>query len=126
MRQRAIWSSIVLCAGAIGCAGKTFVRVDPPLAAQGVSVALTQEECGLDQDPMLPDTFVLDLSLTMRVTNSATEVVKFHPERARLLIAGREVTADDRAEEVDVGAGGKKDLHVRFLAKGRDVACTPR
>ena len=42
MRQRAIWSSIVLCAGALGCAGKSFVRVDPPLAAQGISVALTQ------------------------------------------------------------------------------------
>jgi hypothetical protein len=123
MRQRTIWSSIVLCAGALGCGGKTFVRVDPPLAAQGVSVALTQEECALDQDPMLPDTFMLDLSLTMRVTDGAPDPLKFHPERSRLLIAGRETTADDHAEEQGVGAGAKKDLHVHFLVKGKDVAC---
>jgi hypothetical protein len=123
MRQRAIWSSIVLCAGALGCAGKTFVRVDPPLDAQGVSVALTQEECALDQDPMLPDTFMLDLSLTVRVTDGAPDPLKFHPERSRLVIAGRETNADDHAEELGVGAGSKKDLHVHFLVKGKDVAC---
>lgn len=123
MRQRAIWSGIVLCAGALGCAGKTFVRVDPPLAAQGVSVALTQEECALDQDPMLPDTFMLDLSLTMRVTDGAPDPLKFHPERSRLLIAGRETASDDHADEQGVGAGSKKDLHVHFLVKGKDVGC---
>jgi hypothetical protein len=123
MRQRAIWSTIVVCAGAIGCAGKTFVRVDPPLAAQGVSVALTQEECALDQDPMLPDTFMMDLSLTMRVTDGAPDPLKFHPERSRLVIAGRETASDDHAEELGVGAGSKKDFHVHFLVKGKDVAC---
>jgi hypothetical protein len=123
MRQRAIWSSIVLCLGALGCAGKTFVRVDPPLAAQGVSIALTQEECALDQDPMLPDTFMMDLSLTLRVTDGAPDPLTFHPERSRLLIAGRETPADDHAEETGVGAGSKKDLHVHFLVKGKDVAC---
>jgi hypothetical protein len=123
MRQQAIWSSIVLCASALGCAGKTFVRVDPPIAAQGVQIALTQEECGLDQDPMLPDTFVLDLSLTMRVTNGAPDALKFHPERSRLLIGGRETAADDHAQELGVGAGSKKDLHMRFIVKGKDVAC---
>ncbi len=123
MRQRAIWSSILLCAGALGCAGKTFVRVDPPLAAQGVQIALTQEECALDQDPMLPDTFMLDLSLTMRVTDGAPDPLKFHPERSRLVIAGRETNADDHAEELGVGAGAKKDLHLHFLVKGKDVAC---
>ena len=123
MRQRTIWSNIVLCAGALGCGGKTFVRVDPPLAAQGVSVALTQEQCALDQDPMLPDTFMMDLSLTLRVTDGAPDPLKFHPERSRLLIAGRETTADDHAEEQGVGAGSKKDLHVHFLVKGKDVAC---
>jgi hypothetical protein len=123
MRQQTIWSSIVLCASALGCAGKTFVRVDPPIAAQGVQIALTQEECGLDTDPMLPDTFVLDLSLTMRVTNGAPDALKFHPERSRLLIGGRETAADDHAEELGVGAGSKKDLHVRFIVKGKDVAC---
>ena len=123
MRRRAIWSSLVLCASALGCAGKTFVRVDPPIAAQGVQIALTQEECGLDQDPMLPDTFVLDLSLTMRVTNGAPDALKFHPERSRLLIGGRETAADDHAQELGVGAGSNKDLHVRFIVKGKDVAC---
>jgi hypothetical protein len=123
MRQRAIWSSIVLCASAVGCAGKTFVRVDPPIAAQGVQVALTQEECGLDQDPMLPDTFVLDLSLTMRVTDGAPDALTFHPERSRLVIAGRETASDDRADTLGIGAGNKKDLHVHFLVKGKDVAC---
>ncbi len=124
MWQRSMaWSSIVLCAALTGCAGKTFVRVDPPIAAEGVSVALTQEECALDQDPMLPDTFDLDLSLTMRVTDSASDALKFHPDKSRLIISGRENPSDDRAEEVGVGAGGKRDLHVHFLVKGRDVAC---
>jgi hypothetical protein len=122
MRQRAIWSSIVLCASALGC-GKSFVRVDPPLAAQGVSITLTQEECALDQDPMLPDTFMMDLSLTMRVNDGAPDPVKFHPERSRLLIAGRETMSDDHADELGVGARSKKDLHVHFLVKGKDVAC---
>ena len=72
---------------------------------------------------MLPDTFMLDLSLTMRVTDGAPDPLKFHPERSRLLLAGRETTADDHAEEQGVGAGSKKDLHVHFLVKGKDVAC---
>ncbi len=109
MRQRAIWSSIVLCASALGCAGKTFVRVDPPLAAQGVSIALTQEECGLDQDPMLPDTFVLDLSLTMRVTNSATEVVRISP---------RTLAADHRRARDHVRRPRRGDRHQRRRQEG--------
>ncbi len=122
MSQRAVWASIVLCA-TLGCAGKSFVRVDPPIAAQGVQVALTQAECALDQDPMLADTFALDLSLTMRVTNGAPDPLKFHPDRSRLAIAGRETPSDDRAAELGVSAGSKKDLHVHFVVKGKDVAC---
>jgi hypothetical protein len=124
MKQRTIiWSSIVLCASAAGCAGKAFVRVDPPAAVDGVSVALTQEQCALESDPLLPDTFDLDLDLTMRVTDSANDALKFHPEKSRLIIAGHENPSDDRADEVGVSAGGKKDLHVHFLVKGRDIAC---
>jgi hypothetical protein len=59
----------------------------------------------------------------MRVTDSANETLKFHPEKSRLIISGRENPSDDRAEEVGVSAGGKRDLHVHFLVKGRDVAC---
>ena len=87
-------------------------------------VALIQEECALDQDPMLPDTFVVDMSLTMRVDNGAPAPVKLDPDSARLAWnGGREATADDHAEELGVGAGTKKDLQVHFLVKGKDVAC---
>ena len=59
----------------------------------------------------------------MRVTDGAPDALKFHPERSRLLIAGRETAADDHAQELGVGAGRKKDLHVHFIVKGKDVAC---
>jgi hypothetical protein len=59
----------------------------------------------------------------MRVTDSSNDAVKFHPEKSRLMIAGQENASDDRADEIGVSAGGKKDLHVHFLFKGRDVAC---
>ncbi len=123
MRQRTIWLSIVLCAGAMSCASKSFVRADPPATAEGVQVALVSEECAMDQDPVQADTFQLDLALTMQLTDGAGDAVKFHPERSRLIVAGRETLSDDRAEEIGVGAGSKKSVHVHFLVKGRDVAC---
>ena len=123
MRHRANWLSIVLSAGALSCAGKSFVRADPPATAEGVQVALVSEECALDQDPVQTDTFQLDLALTMQLTDGAADAVKFHPERSRLIVAGRETLADDRAEEIGVGAGSKRALHLHFLVKGRDVAC---
>ena len=123
MRQQAIWLSVVLCTGVMACAGKSFVRVDPPAAAEGVQVALVSEECALDQDPVQADTFQLDLALTMQLTDGATDGVRFHPERSRLVIAGRETVSDDHAEEIGVNAGTKRALHVHFLVKGRDVGC---
>ena len=96
MRQLTIWSSVVVGAGVIACAGKTFVRADPPIATQGISIALVDETCALDSDPEQGGTFLLDLGLTLRLTDGAGAPVSFHPDRARLVFAGRETVSDDR------------------------------
>ena len=123
MRQLTIWSSVVLGACAFACAGKTFVRADPPIATQGISIALVDETCALDSDPEQGGTFVLDLGITLRVTDGAGAPISFHPDRARLVFAGRETLSDDRPEAIGVGVGSKKNLRVHFVQKGKDVGC---
>jgi hypothetical protein len=114
---------VVVAASAIGCAGKAFVRVDAPRAADGVSVALVEEECSLDQDTDQPGWFVLDLDLMVQVTNGAARPVAFHADRSRLTSPAGEAASDDRKDEVDVGPGAKKRLSVHFVQKGRDIGC---
>jgi hypothetical protein len=123
MRQRTIWSSVVLGAGAMACAGKSFVRADPPITAQQVSIGLVDETCALDTDPDQGGSLLLDLGITLRVTNGAAGPVAFHADRSRVLFAGREAVSDDRPETIGVGAGSKKEVRVHFVLKGRDVGC---
>ena len=124
MKQLAVHSVLVLGV-VVGCAGagRSFVRVDPPLTAEGVSVALIEESCALDQDVNQAGAYVLDLSLTVQLTNGATRPVTFHPERSRLTSPVGEIAADDRPEEIGVGPGSKKTVRIHFIQKGRDLGC---
>jgi hypothetical protein len=124
-RRIALGLASVLATG--GCSeawSHAFVRTDPPVAADGVSVALVARQCDRQIDPNWQSyADVLGLDVDMRVTNSAAEAVTFDPAKVRLLADGlaRAPHRSDSAETLPAGAS--KVFTVHFLELDDNLAC---
>jgi hypothetical protein len=107
----------------IGCADKSFFRADPPVSAQGLSVALVDQGCDLDQDPETQGSFVEDMMVAVQVTNASPAPVRIETNKARLAWNKQTAAPDQHPDVVTLkpGAGTRVQLH--FTPKGPDVAC---
>jgi hypothetical protein len=72
--------------GAIGCADQPFVRADPPVSHDGVTVALIGQRCG--REAWYENYDVLNLDMIVRVRNQTSLPVDVFPAQMRLLARG--------------------------------------
>ena len=93
----------------LGCAGRAFFRADPPVNAQGVTMALVDQGCDLDQDPEVASAYVQDTMITVQVTNSSPAPATVDTARLRLGWNQHSLAPDSNAESVSV-----KSLAVRW------------
>ena len=117
-------TSVLATGGCSEAWSHSFVRTDPPVAVDGVSVALVSRQCDRQVDPNW-QTYadVLGLDVDMRVTNAAGSSMTFDPAKVRLLADGR-ARAPHRADSAEtVGAGESKVFTVHFLELDDNLAC---
>jgi hypothetical protein len=80
---------LVACAtvaGVVGCADRPFVRADPPVTSDGVTMALVGQKCG--REAWYENYDVLNLEMVVRVTNGTSSPVDIMPAQMRLLARG--------------------------------------
>ena len=107
----------------LGCADKSFFRVDPPVNAQGVSVALVGESCELEQDLEQPSWFAQDTMLTLQITNQSPSAATFDSGKVRLAW-GKQATAPDLHHPIGtIKAGDSTRVQLHFTLRGTDAAC---
>jgi hypothetical protein len=116
---------ISLC-GFGGCAdgGRPFVRTDGPSTSGGVTVALIDQQCARRTWARVMD--VLDLRVSVQVTNASAAPITVAPQEFRLLAAGNLPVADatppeGRLAPVVVPPGGAVpvELHFRRVSYAR-------
>jgi hypothetical protein len=106
-----------------GCADRPFLRAEPPVEQDGVTVSLAGQRCGRRTRRDLND--VLDLVLGVRVMNSGAAPVTIVPTRF-LLVAGGESTAPDgAADPMQVQPGEGREGHVHYHHWGRARCNSP-
>jgi hypothetical protein len=116
--------SLALClALGLGCSGKAFVRADPPISAQGLTIALTDQSCDLDQDPEQQGSYVEDVMLGLDLTNKSPSNVQLDRDRARLGWSRESVLPDQHRGSVSLKPGESTHIQIHFTPKGADVAC---
>jgi hypothetical protein len=107
----------------LGCANKTFFRADPPVNAQGFSVALIDQGCDLDQDPETQGSFVQDTMVAVQVTNASPAPVRIETDKTRLAWNKQSAAPDQRPDVVTLKPGEGTRMQLHFTPKGPDVAC---
>jgi hypothetical protein len=112
---------VILAVAAVvaGCADRPFLRAEPPVEQDGVTVSLAGQRCGRRTRHDLND--VLDLVLAVRVTNTGPAPVTIVPTRF-LLVAGGEATAPDGAAgpmELSPGEGRQGHVHYHQWGSAR-------
>ena len=113
------WS---LLAGA-GCSVQVFARVDDPVRAQGVSLALDDHMCDFQDNSDSGDEPTLDLDLMFRVINGAPERATIHPGRISLVVHGRAYPSDAFSRDIVLRPRSSRDFHAHFSYDG-DATCT--
>jgi hypothetical protein len=107
--------------GAVSCGEHGFVRSDPPVARDGVSVALVGQRCGrLAVDPNFDE---LDLDVVLRATNQSGVPVEVVPAEMRLLARGYSPAPDSTKplsedSPMTLPPNSTADVHVRFQRWG--------
>ena len=114
---------IVSATAGLGCASKAFFRADPPVNAQGLSVALIDQGCDLDQDAEIPGAFVQDTMVAVQVTNASPAPVRIETDKARLAWNRQSAAPDQRPDVVTLNPGQGARVQLHFTPKGPDVAC---
>ena len=84
MKGKVVLMAIVMAA--LGCAERPFVRADPPVSSDGVTVALVGQKCG--REAWYENYDVLDLDMVVQVTNGTAFPVAVIPAEMRLLARG--------------------------------------
>jgi hypothetical protein len=104
----------------VGCGDRPFLRTDPPVAIEGLSVALVGQRCGRRVRRDLNE--ILDLVLEVRVANAGPAPVTIDPARFTLL-AERDATPPDEHDAVlELAPGRASRLRVHFHRWG-NYAC---
>jgi hypothetical protein len=111
--------AVALMAG--GCAERPFVRADPPVSHDGVTVALVGQTCGRQSWNEAYDT--LDLDVAVRVTNASAASVDVVPAEIRLLARGNSpAPRSSKPKMVDapivLPPNSVATVHVHFLRSG--------
>ena len=104
-----------------GCAERPFVRQDPPVSSQGVTVSLAGEKC--DREAWYENYDVLDLDMMVKVTNASSAPVTVNPAELRLLARGNSPVARASRpkwgdDAVEIAPHSSADVHVRFQRWG--------
>jgi hypothetical protein len=106
---------------ASGCAERPFVRADPPVSHDGVTVELVGQTCGRQSWNEAYDT--LDLDMVVRVTNASSESVDVVPAEMRLLARGNSsMPRSSRPKMVTapfvLAPNSAANVHVHFFRSG--------
>ena len=115
----AFWSLALL----LGCSDKTFFRADPPVSSQGLTMALVDQGCDLDQDPDVASAYVQDTMVTVQVTNASPAAATIDTAHIRLAWNKQSIAPDSRPESVSLKPGGSSRVQLHFTPKGTDAAC---
>jgi hypothetical protein len=118
-RKAAICWSLLACAG---CSVQIFARVDDPVRAEGITLALDDHQCEFADNSDSGDEPTLDLDLVFHVSNDASARTTVHPSRIYLTVRGRSYPPDAFSRDLIVRPRSQKDFHVHFSYDG-DVSC---
>ncbi len=110
-----------LLAGA-GCSVQVFARVDDPVRAEGVTLALDDHMCDFQDNSDSGDEPTLDLTLMFRVRNGASSRVTIHPSRISLVIRGRAYPTDAIPKDFVLRPRSSRDFQTHFSFDG-EVSC---
>jgi len=128
-RAATLWSltrKATLCwslLASAGCSVRVFARVDDPVRAEGVSLALDDHQCEFQDNSDSGDEPTLDLDLIFHVVNDASARATIHPDRILLMVHGRAYTPDASNRESMLRPRSQKDFHAHFSYDG-DASCT--
>jgi hypothetical protein len=99
-----------------------FARVDDPVRAEGVSLALDDHMCDFQDNSDSGDEPTLDLTLMFRVTNGASTRATIHPNRISLVIRGRAYPPDAFSRDIMLRPRSSRDFQTHFSFDG-EVSC---
>ncbi len=114
--------SCLLFLASAGCNVRIFARVDDPVRAEGISVALDDHTCDFQDNSDSGDEPTLDLDLVFHVVNDAKARVTIHPDRVALVIHGRAYPPDAANNEMMLRPRAQRDFHAHFSYDG-DASC---
>jgi hypothetical protein len=101
-----------------GCTVRIFARVDDPVRAEGITVALDDHTCDFQDNSDSGDEPTLDLDLVFHVVNDARTRVMIHPDRVALLIHGRAYPPDAYNNPIVLRPRSERDFHAHFSYDG--------
>ena len=121
MKMKPFVVALAIAGGAVGCADRPFVRADPPVSNDGVTVALVGQKCG--REAWYENYDVLDLDMVIRVTNQTSEAISVVPSQMRLLARGNSTVPrsskpkwEDAPSQVQPNASA--DIRIHFQRWG--------
>ena len=101
---------------------RIFARVDDPVRAEGVSLALDDHQCDFEDNSDSGDEPTLDLDLIFHVVNDGSARAEVHPSRVSLVVHGRAYPSDSSTRDLTVRPRSQRDFHAHFSYDG-DVSC---
>jgi hypothetical protein len=105
-----------------GCSVQIFARVDEPVRAEGVSLALDDHQCDFQDNSDSGDEPTLDLDLVFHVINDSSVRAAIHPSRMNLTVRGRSYPSDSSTRDLILRPHAQRDFHAHFSYEG-DVSC---
>lgn len=105
-----------------GCSVHVFARVDDPVKAEGVSLALDDHMCDFQDNSDSGDEPTLDLDLMFHVVNGASSRATIHPGRISLVVHGRAYPPDAFNRDIVLRPRSSRDFHAHFSYDG-DISC---
>ena len=99
-----------------------FARVDDPVRAEGVSLALDDHSCDFQDNSDSGDEPTLDLDLVFHLINDSSLRASVHPSRINLTVRGRNYPSDSSTRDLIVRPHSQRDFHAHFSYDG-DVSC---
>lgn len=109
--------------GSAGCSVHVFARVDDPVKADGVSLALDDHICDFQDNSDSGDEPTLDLDLIFYVINGAHSRVTIHPGRVSLIVQGRAYPPDAFNKDISLRPRSSREFHAHFSYDG-GASCT--
>ena len=114
---------VLFLALVLGCAEKAVFRADPPVNAQGISVAMVSQSCDLQMDVEEQSSFVQDTMLALQISNHSPSAATFDSDKVRLAWSKQATAPDLRHQLGTINAGDSTRVQLHFTLKGPDAAC---